>query len=664
MDYKFRHRAPVSTAILPSLRPQSSPVRLCVGTWAMAGEAASAADLPVGAAGGQREHLVFQTVDELCISLAKYTADLSEKCVREKGVFSVVLSGGYLIDCLWRLAGSPHAESVDWAKWHVFWVDERVVPRDHVESNYNLAYDGFLSQVPVPGEQVYGINDSLPAEDASDDYEACLKQLVETGVLKLSETTGFPIFDLMLLGMGPDGHIASLFPNHPLIKENTRWVTFIKDSPKPPPERITFTFPVINSSANIAMVVAGPGEAAAVSRALGPQDGGSTLLPVQMISLENGKLTWFTDKQAVSGSPRLPSGNWRGMARGKEKNGILQSRCQREEDNEDERHRLDPQVPLQAQLSRRRARALYPLAPLHRGDTCSMADEAASAAAAASPAGGQRELLVFQSVNDLCVSLARYTADLSDKCVREKGAFSVVLSGGYLIDCLRKLVESPYAESVDWAKWHVFWVDERAVRKDHVVNNYKLAHDGFLSKVQVPAEQVYGVNDSLPAEAAAEEYEACLKQLVKAGVLKLSAATGFPIFDLMLLGMGPDGHIASLFPNHPLIKENTQWVTFIKDSPKPPPQRITFTFPVINSSANIAMVVAGPGEAAAVSRALGDPHGSSNLLPVQMISLEHGKITWFADKEARQRCKRSDGIGYSRSPDHTRRILGTVFVSV
>jgi 6-phosphogluconolactonase len=138
----------------------------------------------------------------------------------------------------------------------------------------------------------------------------------------------------------------------------------------------------------------------------------------------------------------------------------------------------------------------------------------------------------------------------------------------------------------------------------------------------------------LSAEGAADDYETCLKQLVKNGVIAMSSATGFPRFDLMLLGMGPDGHIASLFPGHPLVNENQKWVTYIKDSPKSPPQRITFTFPVINSSAYIAMVVTGAGQAGAVQKALSDKQTSSDLLPVEMAVLQDGEFTWFTDKEA------------------------------
>ncbi|KAF5204394.1 6-phosphogluconolactonase [Thalictrum thalictroides] len=257
----------------------------------------SMAEVPVGKAKADLQ--IFDTEEDLSVSLAKYTAELSEKFTKERGAFTVVVSGGSLIKSLRKLVESPYVDSIDWAKWHVFWVDERVVPKDHDDSNYKLAYDGFLSKVPVPPGQVYAINDALSAEGAADDYETCLKQLVKIKVVDLLPASGFPKFDLMLLGMGPDGHVASLFPGHPLVNENKRWVTYIKDSPKPPPERITFTFPVINSAAKIAMVVVGAGKSDVVRRAVG-SDTGSDMLPVQMVSPADGATTWFLDKDAAS----------------------------------------------------------------------------------------------------------------------------------------------------------------------------------------------------------------------------------------------------------------------------------------------------------------------------------------------------------------------------
>lgn len=258
--------------------------------------------------------------------------------------------------------------------------------------------------------------------------------------------------------------------------------------------------------------------------------------------------------------------------------------------------------------------------------------KASMATTTAGKSGDKKKVEVFDAEEDLAVSLAKYTADLSHKFSKERGAFSVVLSGGSLIKSLRKLLEPPYIDSIEWSKWHVLWVDERVVPKDHEDSNYKLAYDGFLSKIPILPGNVYAINDALSAEGAADDYETGLKHLVKSNVVALSAASGFPQFDLMLLGMGPDGHVASLFPGHPLLKESEKWVTFIKDSPKPPPERITFTLPVINSSAYIALVVAGAGKAGAVQRALGNSQNSDKL-PVQLVSPEV-ELAWFLDKGA------------------------------
>ncbi|KAI4338018.1 hypothetical protein L6164_016373 [Bauhinia variegata] len=236
--------------------------------------------------------------EHLAVSLAKYVADRSNKITKEKGSFTVVLSCGSLIKYLKKLAEPPHLNSIDWSKWQVFLVDERVVPKDHIDSNYKLAYDGFLCKVPIPNGNIYTIDDALPAEGAADVYETTLRRLVKSNVIALSSASGFPKFDLTLLGMGADGHVASLFPGHPLLKENQKWVTFIKDSPEPPPQRITFTLPVINSSSNIAMVVTGAGKADAVYTAL-EKDDSYDKLPAQLVSPE-GELKWFLDKGAAS----------------------------------------------------------------------------------------------------------------------------------------------------------------------------------------------------------------------------------------------------------------------------------------------------------------------------------------------------------------------------
>ncbi|KAI5073821.1 hypothetical protein GOP47_0011834, partial [Adiantum capillus-veneris] len=198
-----------------------------------------------------------------------------------------------------KLCEPPYLKTIDWSKWHVFWADERVVPRNHQDSNYKLAKDGLLSKVPIIPGQVYSINDALSADGAAEDYEFGLRQLVKTRIVDVSTSSDCPRFDLILLGMGPDGHVASLFPSHPLTREKEKWIASIKDSPKPPPERITFTFPVLNSAANIAMVLTGANKADVLEKAFGDLQAPG-VLPVQMVFPTEGSLVWFLDKPAAS----------------------------------------------------------------------------------------------------------------------------------------------------------------------------------------------------------------------------------------------------------------------------------------------------------------------------------------------------------------------------
>ncbi|KAM0037041.1 putative 6-phosphogluconolactonase [Helianthus debilis subsp. tardiflorus] len=246
------------------------------------------------------------------------------------------------------------------------------------------------------------------------------------------------------------------------------------------------------------------------------------------------------------------------------------------------------------------------------------------------------KILRFQSEEATAIALANYIADLSAKSIAAHGSFSVVLSGGTLFDTTRKLLEPPYIKSIDWSKWLIFFLDERVVPLDHPDSNYKLAYDGFLSKVPIPKSNIYPIKENLSPEEAAEEYEQRLKHLVANNTLKTSPTTGFAKFDLMLVGMGPDGHVASLFCWHFQRFEKQKWVTFITDSPKPPPPRITFTFPLINSASEIALVVVGEEKADAVKVALGEHASYGYPLPVQKVSPE-GNLTWFLDNGATSR---------------------------
>lgn len=155
-------------------------------------------------------------------------------------------------------------------------------------------------QLPILPSHVHSINDSLTAEEAANDYEFVIRQLVKTRVVNVSDINDCPKFDLILLEVGSDGQVASLFPNHPVLETNNEWVTFITNAPKSPPERITFTLPVINSAANVVVVAIGREKAEAVHMAIENTGPEFPVLPARMIQPGVGKLVWFSDVEAAS----------------------------------------------------------------------------------------------------------------------------------------------------------------------------------------------------------------------------------------------------------------------------------------------------------------------------------------------------------------------------
>ncbi|KAG5237181.1 glucosamine/galactosamine-6-phosphate isomerase family protein [Salix suchowensis] len=228
---------------------------------------------------------IHENLDELGTDLAEYIAELSEASVKERGVFAIAVSGGSLIGLMGKLCETPYNKTVDWAKWYIFWADERVVGKTHADSNYKLVKDALLSKVPVVPSHVNSINDSVSAEEAADVYEFHIRQLVKTRTINVSDNSDCPKFDLILLEMGP---------------MKAGWVAFITDSPKPPPERITFTLPVINSASNVAVVVTGESKAEAVHLAIDDVGPDCLSLPARLVQPTKGKLVWFLDKPAAS----------------------------------------------------------------------------------------------------------------------------------------------------------------------------------------------------------------------------------------------------------------------------------------------------------------------------------------------------------------------------
>jgi len=232
----------------------------------------------------------FATNDELVKALANYILTAQVEAIAKKGRFSVAISGGSLPKQLSGLIGS----NAKWDKWHIYFSDERLVPFDHPDSNYKLVKDEFLSKVPIKDSNIHAIDVSLldDIDELTDDYEA---QLIKSFASR--ESARFPVFDLILLGMGPDGHTASLFPGHELLSESSRWVAYIEDSPKPPSKRITLTLPVINHAARVVFVAMGGGKQDVLAKVLDhPEEG----LPSSRIKPSHpGTLHWFVDDAAA-----------------------------------------------------------------------------------------------------------------------------------------------------------------------------------------------------------------------------------------------------------------------------------------------------------------------------------------------------------------------------
>jgi len=232
----------------------------------------------------------FATNDELVKALANYILTAQVEAIAKKGRFSVAISGGSLPKQLSGLIDS----NARWDKWHIYFSDERVVPFDHPDSNYKLVKDEFLSKVPIPKSHIHTIDISLldDIDELTDDYGA---QLIKSFASR--ESARFPVFDLILLGMGPDGHTASLFPGHELLSESSGWVAYIEDSPKPPPKRITLTLPVINHAARVVFVATGTGKQDVLATVLDhPEEG----LPSSLVRPAHpGTLHWFVDDAAA-----------------------------------------------------------------------------------------------------------------------------------------------------------------------------------------------------------------------------------------------------------------------------------------------------------------------------------------------------------------------------
>lgn len=234
-----------------------------------------------------------------------------------------------------------------------------------------------------------------------------------------------------------------------------------------------------------------------------------------------------------------------------------------------------------------------------------------------------REIKVVPDAKAVAAEAAERVAQASERAIAEAGRFSIALSGGSTPKALYALLAAePYRSRIDWSRVHILFGDERAVAPDHKDSNYKMADEALLSKVPIPKNQVHRIKGELGdrAEEAAKEYGLMLKTEFADGL------------DVVLLGMGGDGHTASIFPHTKAVAEQAHRVIgyFAENSSTGKSWRITLTAPFINLAREVLVLMAGSDKAQRLKEVLEGPEDPGRL-PIQLIKPTHGKITWLLD---------------------------------
>jgi 6-phosphogluconolactonase len=235
----------------------------------------------------RREVHIFDDGASLAQGAADLVVQLAAEAINRAGAFHVALSGGSTPKLLYRiLAGETHRELVDWSRVHVYFSDERFVPPGSEESNYHTAQVGLLSQVAIPADAVHPVPTvGVQPDEAAKQYEATILEAVAGRPL--------PRFDLIFLGMGPDGHTASLFPGTEALAVTDRLVA-PNYVPRLDNWRITFTYPLLDAGRVVAFVVGGADKADRLAEVLRGED-----YPAAHVAPEDGKLLWMVDRAAA-----------------------------------------------------------------------------------------------------------------------------------------------------------------------------------------------------------------------------------------------------------------------------------------------------------------------------------------------------------------------------
>ncbi|HUP64620.1 MAG TPA: 6-phosphogluconolactonase [Thermoanaerobaculia bacterium] len=252
-----------------------------------------------GVVTGAKRVEVFPTIEAMMVAAAQRFADAADASIRDHGRFSAVISGGSTPRTMFALlAAEPHRHSVEWSRVHLFWSDERMVPPGHPDSNFGEAKTILIDRVAIPEENVHRIRGEVPPAEAALDYEEAIRDHFRTPSGPPSLRPG-ERFDFLLLGLGTDGHTASLFPGAGTVAERDRWV--IPDVSQPIP-RVSLTPPVINAGGEILFLVTGKAKARVLHDVLeGPRD--LERLPAQSIGAEGGSPAWWVDGAAASELP-------------------------------------------------------------------------------------------------------------------------------------------------------------------------------------------------------------------------------------------------------------------------------------------------------------------------------------------------------------------------
>ncbi|HXC66365.1 MAG TPA: 6-phosphogluconolactonase [Nitrospiraceae bacterium] len=227
---------------------------------------------------------------------AELVHTIGQEAVRTNGRFLIALSGGTTPETLYRALTSPaFARGFDWSRTTFFFSDERGVPPDDPRSNYALASRVLFTPLNITPSQIYRMaGEALDPQAAAHTYEQQLRRATN------APPSSPPILDLVLLGLGEDGHTASLFPGSPVLRDNQSLIA-VSQSPKDPPTRLTMTLGVINRASVILFLVAGTGKAEVVRAILDPKTEAERQLPASLVAPENGRLIWFLDGAAAAG---------------------------------------------------------------------------------------------------------------------------------------------------------------------------------------------------------------------------------------------------------------------------------------------------------------------------------------------------------------------------